>query len=273
MQVHRSEKSRHLVLRAHDGDSLPRALLRALENEQVTAGWLRAGGILSEVELRTFGERSRVRHLRGPVQVVSLEGSIGLLAGRPSVGMRAVLVHETDRGVETVAGEIANAQVVALEAVVTALDDLSLSRELDEASGTWMLQARASEPATTAPSPSASALRTDVPASQPSATEAPAGWGAAIAASEAIERETPVVSVITHPSKAAAEPLHRPRAGDKVEHFAFGRCEVLKADGDRIKIKVPKDGRIREISLSALRVTLIEGTGPRRSFRLEKRTP
>lgn len=260
-----SERSRHLLLRGQEGDTLPRSVVRLLEERDVTSGWLRGGGILTAVELRTFGERTRTRHLRGPVQLVSLEGSVGQLAGRVSVGMRAVLVYDTDRGVETVAGEIVHAEVLALEVLVTAFDDLRLERELDETTGTWMIAASNATPAqqpVPAPSPA------PTPAAPPP-PEVPAGWGAAIAASEAKEDEPPVAPA----RKAAAlDALLRPRSGDFVEHFAFGRCEVLRADGDRIKIKVPKDGRIREISLAALRVTPIEGRGPKRSFRLERRT-
>jgi len=275
MQPHTSERSRHLLLRGEEGDTLPRSIVRLLEERGVTSGWLRGGGILAGVELRTFGERTRTRHLRGPVQLVSLEGSVGQLAGRVSVGLRAVLVYDTDRGVETVAGEIVHAEILALEALVTAFDDLRVVRELDEPTGTWLIAAgkpapsaepAAPSPAASTPGPSTSPVSTPAPAP---AAEVPAGWGAAIAASEAKKDEVPIAPA---QSAAALDALLRPRAGDFVEHFAFGRCEVLKADGDRIKIKVPKDGRIREISLTALRVTPIEGRGPKRSFRLERRS-
>jgi len=271
MQPHTSERSRHLLLRGEEGDTLPRSIVRLLEERGVTSGWLRGGGILAGVELRTFGERTRTRHLRGPVQLVSLEGSVGQLAGRVSVGLRAVLVYDTDRGVETVAGEIVHAEILALEALVTAFDDLRVVRELDEPTGTWLIAA--GKPAASAEEPVPSpAAAPSPPASTPApapAAEVPAGWGAAIAASEAKKDEVPIAPA---QSAAALDALLRPRAGDFVEHFAFGRCEVLKADGDRIKIKVPKDGRIREISLTALRVTPIEGRGPKRSFRLERRS-
>lgn len=267
MQAHTSERSRHLVLRAEEGDVLPRALLRALEEHGIGCGWLRGGGVLEDVELRTYGERARTRHLRGPLQVVSLEGSIGLLAGRPSAGLRAVLVYETDRGVETVAGEIANARIVSLEVIVTAFDDLKLTRELDEASGTWMIAKQAAAPAP-ARAPARAETKEPEAAEPAPVVEAATGWGAAIAASEAKELEAPVTPA--RGGLSTGDIFARPRAGDFVEHFAFGRCEVLKADGDRIKIKVPKDGRIREISLAALRITPIEGHGPRRSFRLSR---
>jgi len=277
MRIHSSERSRHLLLRGKEGDTLPRSVVRILEDQGITSGWLRGGGVLTSIELRTYGERPRTRHLRGPAHLVSLDGSIGQLAGRVSVGLRAVLVYDTDHGVETVAGEIVNADVVALEAFVTAFDDLRIARELDERSGSWMLAAgpsTAADPAPASPASPAPAAPAKGPTTTP-AVEVPAGWGAAIAASAAKDDNEEVDEAFVAPRKGAptldALAL-RPRAGDFVEHFAFGRCEVLKADGDRIKIKVPKDGRIREIALSALRVTPIEGRGPKRSFRLERRT-
>jgi hypothetical protein len=46
-----------------------------------------------------------------------------------------------------------------------------------------------------------------------------------------------------------------PDAGDVVEHFAFGRCEVVKSDGDRLHLRLGKDGRVKEIALEMLKVT------------------
>jgi hypothetical protein len=46
-----------------------------------------------------------------------------------------------------------------------------------------------------------------------------------------------------------------PEAGDVVEHFAFGRCEVVKTDGDRLHVRLGKDGRIKEIALEMLKVS------------------
>ena len=63
-----------------------------------------------------------------------------------------------------------------------------------------------------------------------------------------------------------------PDHGDLVDHFAFGSCEVLKGDGDRIHVKVGKDGRIREIALEMLKVTLKSEPDERpRRFRLERK--
>ncbi|MBX3223731.1 MAG: hypothetical protein KF795_24675 [Labilithrix sp.] len=55
--------------------------------------------------------------------------------------------------------------------------------------------------------------------------------------------------------KVEEEEQTYPDAGDVVEHFAFGRCEVVKSDGDRLHLRLGKDGRVKEIALEMLRVT------------------
>jgi hypothetical protein len=63
-----------------------------------------------------------------------------------------------------------------------------------------------------------------------------------------------------------------PEAGDVVDHFAFGPSEVLRSDGDRLHLRVRKDGRIREIALEMLRVSRLPDTEDgKRRFRLERR--
>ena len=65
-----------------------------------------------------------------------------------------------------------------------------------------------------------------------------------------------------------------PEAGDLVDHFAFGRCEVLTADGDRLRIR-DLDGpqRIREVSLSMLKVSGPTDLEGKRLFRLARKAP
>ena len=62
-----------------------------------------------------------------------------------------------------------------------------------------------------------------------------------------------------------------PQAGDIVEHFAFGTCEVLKSDGDRLHVKMEKDSRIREIALEMLRVTALPTTDDVARYRLDRK--
>ena len=76
---------------------------------------------------------------------------------------------------------------------------------------------------------------------------------------------------IVHPPRADVDGGPVPEPGDVVDHFAFGRCDVVKSDGDRLHLRVHKDGRIREIALEMLRVTPIEADGSGRQFKLERR--
>jgi predicted DNA-binding protein with PD1-like motif len=290
VRVQRSERSRHLFLRATPGDALPAALVAILRDERVSGGWLRASGVLTDVELSAFdgivGRLGAPRRIAGAVQVLSLESSIGLVDGEPGLSLRAVLGRESDRGLETLAGEIVSARAIALEAIVTVFDDLALDRTLDAAVGVSLLDAPAS------PIPPAAA-RIPVPAarsnassasSAASATGSPAvTWSAAAGVSAQTDRDAQVARSGANVQGAPMPPPQRPirpdietdqptpEPGDVVDHFAFGRCEVIKSDGDRLHLRVPKDGRIREIALEMLRVIPLESEGPGRRFKLERR--
>jgi predicted DNA-binding protein with PD1-like motif len=269
--VHPSSASRHVVMRASAGEVLPDALATKLRDERVASGWLRASGVVADVELRAYdgelGTLGSTRRIAGPVQVLSLEGSIGLSQGEPSMSLRALLARETDRGLETLAGEILSARTVALEVFVTALDDVALERALDASAGVWLLgggveSRRAAEPEK-APPPA---------------------WSSALEASEHVEtRPRPAASPSAPGVAAAVIPQRPPRAsvdldtpfpepGDVVDHFAFGRADVVKSDGDRLHLKVHKDGRVREIALEMLRVSrLPDADDGKRRFKLERR--
>jgi predicted DNA-binding protein with PD1-like motif len=295
--VQSSEVCRHLVLRCSSGEPLPEAIVQALREHRVRSGWLRASGVVTDVELRAYdaelGALGTTRRIPGPVHVLALEGSIGQSEGEPSFSMRAVLAHESELGLVTVAGEIASARAVALEVLVTALDDVALDRALDGA-GVWLVSGGAE----------AMPLQTTIGAPPPPI--APGGgtaWSAALEASERVAHAAPVrprsdgspaalsartrgvgpaAAVSTTPAAAIPPRPARPgpdldspspEAGDVVDHFAFGVCEVLRSDGDRLHLRVRKDGgRIREIALEMLRVSALpdDGDGKRR-FKLERR--
>lgn len=270
MKSERSEKSRHIVLRAEVGDVLPDAIVAVMREHGVTAGWLRGSGVLSEIELRAYnadlGGYGEGRRIAGPAHALVLDACIGVADGDVSLSLRGVIAREGDRGMETLAGEIGAARVVALEAVVTALDDLALPRALDHDAGIWLL----GDPTGTG-RPSASAL--DAPPSRPALERPPhpppqrpasPAWSEAIAAGAGTKERSPagpVRSAQGIPQRLARPEVEFddspfPEPGDVVEHFAFGICEVLKSDGDRLHLRVAKDGRIREIALEMLRVTL-----------------
>jgi hypothetical protein len=63
-----------------------------------------------------------------------------------------------------------------------------------------------------------------------------------------------------------------PEPGDAVDHFAFGSADVVRSDGDRLHVRVHKDGRIKEIALEMLRVSrLPDAEDGKRRFKLERR--
>jgi hypothetical protein len=62
-----------------------------------------------------------------------------------------------------------------------------------------------------------------------------------------------------------------PEAGDLVDHFAFGRCEVLKSDGDELVVRDEGGGRTRTIRLGVLVQQGPFDDGGRRLFRFTQR--
>ncbi len=303
MKVHVSATSRHLVLRAASGELLPGALTRALVDNGVTGGWVRASGVLENVELRALDSEAGVqgppRKLGGRAHVIALEGSVGIVRGALDVGMRVLLARETDSGLQTLAGEIVSARVVALEAIVTVFDDLALTREVDGDAGVALIaSAIATESATrrapAAPMAQAPTAAAYAPPPAPSAPAASA-WSDAAAVSSQVEKQaereayrpaplrsmTASASAQSSVTSAVPQRIARPQvadddgllpeAGDSVEHFAFGTGDVVKSDGDRLHIRVGKEGKIREIALEMLKVTPLANDGEKRRFRLERK--
>ena len=316
-ELHRSAKCRHFVVRVGHGESLTGALAAALRDEQVMCGWLRASGVLADVDLRAFrsdgGSLGVARRINGPLQVLTLEGGAGLgEQGDPTVSLRALLARETDAGLETLAGEIEGARVIALEAIVTVLEDLALERTVDRTAGVSLFALGTVAPSITSanggaparPVHSAQAARPPVVAPGPAvagghALPAPAGqaaWSGALEASHDTARGRggagfaatssgagPATSGTVGTQLSNAMPLRpvrpaaadvdspMPEAGDIVEHFAFGTCEVVKSDGDRLHLRVGKEGRIREIALEMLRVTRLDDVGGKPHYKLERR--
>ncbi len=297
-----STTARHIVFRLYGNEALPGGLARVMREGAVSCGWMRASGVLAEVELRAYGAEiggpGAERRIAGPVQLLMMEGSVGLTDGDVSVGMRAVLARETDLGMETLSGEIAAARVVAMEGVVMAFDDLAMSRALDPDAGVWLFgegavlaAARDTPPDLTR----AGANPVHAPPAPPpvGGTTKPSppmnpGWSEAISAGagKPIPQGPPRYNIAAPPQPPTVvmpRPVARPPApdadsdgpfpeeGDVVEHFAFGTCDVIKSDGERLHLRVHKDGRIKEIALEMLRVTLLTSDGETRRYRLDRR--
>jgi hypothetical protein len=245
--AHRSSSARHVILRAAAGDAFPAALVAALVAENVKRGWLRATGVLEDVDARPLvaaGGTAPARVLPGPVYVVHFDTPIEADGKDLELVCRGVVAFEGEDGYETRGVEIVSARIRTMDVLVTVLDDLAVARS-------WAAAIEAS--------------------ARPE-TSAPPGGPAGAAPRAA----TPVAAIPPRPLRAVAiepdQPV--PEVGDTVEHFAFGRGDVVKSDGDRLHIRGHKDGRLREIALEMLRVSLLEAPSAAdgtRHFKLERR--
>ena len=62
-----------------------------------------------------------------------------------------------------------------------------------------------------------------------------------------------------------------PKQGDRVDHFAFGLCDVIVVRGKALKIRPVRGGKLREVRTDVLRIACPEIVGADRVFRLLRR--
>jgi hypothetical protein len=259
----RSASARHLLLHAEGGEAFPDALLATLAAERVKHGWLRVTGVLDDAELRPLGVRdaggepthgrdlaTEGGRITATVTLLSMDIAIG--GADAPLAFRGLVAIDGLHGTEMMVAEIHRARVRRVDILVTALDDVA-------AAGTWT----AAIEAAARPEPAAAAGALPFAARPPPGAASPAGMA-------------PPAPLPPRPLRPAVDfdaPV--PEAGDTVDHFALGRGEVLKSDGDRLHVRMEKDGRIREIALERLVVAPFEGALERppgsRQFKLQRR--
>jgi hypothetical protein len=216
-----------------------KALLEALSEFPSQGGWVQAVGFVEDVELKLSGEGADVRRtFRGRFVLASLAGPLG---GPYGVSLSRV----GPGGVEVLSGLLEGAISGGVSAVCFSMTGARVG---------------AAEPREVVspsipnvpPAAKGSVVTAARPARPASSFAARVGVGAPVAE---IEEDEPV-----------------PERGDLVEHFAFGRAEVLSVEGDRLVLRdLYGAGRIREIALDRLSVTgPLEHEG-KRLYRLDKR--
>jgi hypothetical protein len=207
-------------------------------------GWIHATGQVEAVELRVAGEGADlVCALRGRLNLLSLSG--------PSGGPFSVtLARASDVGIEVLGGVLVSARSAGVS--------LSLHRAgIAPAAPVRVLASLAEETETAVASPAQAAASP--------AQAAPAVWVAAAAANARARARD------AREAEEVEQELF-PEAGDLVEHFAFGKCEVLTAEGERLRIRdVGGPHRIREVSLAMLKVTGPTEANGKRLFRLVRK--
>lgn len=287
MNVLEARRARHLIIRLDRGEELPAALVRALDEAEARAGWIEGVGSLEKAEIALFDQASRTyaktRVLEGPCDVVALSGSVALQQGETSLRLSATLARESGVGLQLAAGELVWARVYGLELRVTAFDDLPLVRAFDDRTGLMQLAAQStaipaivSEPPRVAPPvQAAEPTRTALPAqaAEPPRAMSPAQVAEPPRAAATSVAEPAAVPLPQRPVRPRQEEESYPEVGDSVTHFHFGECTVISSDGERIRLRQERDGRVREVSLTMLRIephTVDPATG-RKHFRLARK--
>lgn len=225
------------------------SLLPALRAERAGPAWVHAAGRLAAAELRAADGSAHT--LLGDLVLASLEG--------PLDGPLFALVQVLEPlGARLVAGELVEAvTAAALDACL--VGEARAEREAARPtaareSGPHLPPAAASEPSF--------ARAIEASAERPSSPALFLGGGLA----------QPIPARPARP-QVDEEEGPTPEPGDRVEHFAFGSCEVLKSDGERLHLRLGKNGSIKEIALEMLRVSELPADGgPGRRFKLERRT-
>lgn len=253
MNITEARRIRHLIVRIDRGEELPSALLRALDQVEARAGFIQGTGSLEAAEIAVFDQGARsyekARRIDRPCDVVSLSGNIAVHDGAGLVRLFATLARETEVGLSVVGGELVWARAYALELYVVAFDDVALTRGYDERTGLALWTGLSGESSSRPAAVSDSAR----PAQAPVITPAPAG-----SASGGFESSTGGSAggsaMPARPTRVREEVEHYPEAGDLVSHFHFGECEVIGSDGDRIRLRQVRDGRVREVALTMLKI-------------------
>jgi hypothetical protein len=211
-------------------------------------GWITASGYVTDVELRLPSpEGFALRQLKGSYALIHL-------AGVSTGPFFVMLTRGNGDGVEAWGGELVRARSLGVHVAAHPGRLATPAPDAESASAS-----RTSEGAASTPLEVPVAARPAAPATLPK----PA-WAMAAAASARSNAFAP----------GDAEDPELPEVGDLVDHFAFGRCEVVGSDGDRLKLRdVKPPGRVREVSVEMLRVMAPTQIDGRRVFLLARRIP
>jgi predicted DNA-binding protein with PD1-like motif len=300
MNVAESKRVRHIVLHIERGEELPVALIRALHDAEAKSASITGVGIVEAIELADIDPRgvSSTYRIDTPSLVVSLIGNVALEDGATNVHLYANIARQTDAGHQSFAGHVRWARAGAMDLIVTVFDDLVLERLTDDQgfSTTLVATVRASggartvvvaeephrEPVVVAPvavAPVAVAPVVVVPKAVAPVVAVPRAVAPAVVAPKAVVKEPePEVKVALAPPARIAKPVDDsndiyPEMNDLVNHFQFGDCEVVSSDGERIRLRQIKDGRVREVALEMLKIErpTIDEVTSKRSFKLARK--
>jgi predicted DNA-binding protein with PD1-like motif len=249
-------------------------VLRALDQAEVRAAWIQGTGSLEAAELSLFDQLGkaygRARRIDGPSDILSLTGNVSNHEGAGFLRMSATLAREGELGLEVFGGELVWGRAYAVELYVVVFDDIALARAYDERTGLALLTPQArSDSARPLANPSEAPRAASGHPYAVSAPTTPPGPTAG-SSSEALP---PGPALPARPAKPKEDVDIYPEVGDLVNHFHFGECSIMSSDGDRIRLRQERDGRVREVSLTMLRIEppTIDPESGKRHFRLARK--
>lgn len=288
MNVAESKRVRHLVLHVERGEELPVALIRALHDAEAKAASITGVGIVEAIELASIDSRGKsfTHRIDTPTVLVSLVGNVAVEDGATNVHLYATLARQTDVGPQAIAGHVRWARAAAMDLIVTVFDDLVLERLTDDQGFSSTLVATTRATASVARSvtsvtvvaeepqrvPAAAVVTPPPAAREPIVTPPPAAPKPVVKEAEVETR--PALAPPARAAKPEEDPNEiYPEMNDLVNHFSFGDCEVVSSDGERIRLRQIKDGRVREVSLEMLKIErhTIDPVTNQRSFKLSRK--
>ena len=121
------------------GDLLSAGLLRTCEKFGVKAGFIRGLGACEAAELTEFdpetGGYKPPFRLEGLHELIMLNGNVSIKDGQPFLHLHALLSSVSPDGCKVYGGHLVSARVFACEFEIVAVDDVSLVRMPDQATG------------------------------------------------------------------------------------------------------------------------------------------
>ncbi len=224
------------------GAGLFDALRDICRQHEVRCAELRASGSLESVGLASFDQSRRdfgpTRELSGNLELVSLYGTVSEHDGELPLTAHATLARDRDSGMEVVGGRVRNATVFSVEYVIETMDDVLLRRAADRDTGLVSWVEALTDTATPIPTDIASPPPMAPIPDPPKPTPTP----------------TPAATATPTPSAPTSSPDYSEiHPGDIMVHPKFGRCTVMRIEGDQEFVHVRlRNGRIVRLSLEIL---------------------
>lgn len=136
-----ARQTRCVMGRLERGEEVVEALRELARFERVDAGFVRAQGAVEGAELHRWDPAARAyvaaAAIEGVAELVSLDGSVSLLAGEPDVRLWAALALPPRGGVPPAltGGLLARARAVYVEFAIDVYDEGDLERREDPVTG------------------------------------------------------------------------------------------------------------------------------------------